>query len=95
MTKIHQFKQNQFINIKGQLYDLSSPKIMGIINCTPDSFFEVSRKTTEKEILKSVEEMIKLGVDIVDIGGASTRPNAEIPSIEEELKRVISPIKAI
>lgn len=95
MTKIHQFKQNRFINLKGNLYDLNSPKIMGIINCTPDSFYSESRKTQIDEILKTIESMLENGVDIIDIGGASTRPNAEIPSIDEEIKRIHEPLKAI
>ena len=95
MTKIHQFKQNRFINLKGNLYDLNSPKIMGIINCTPDSFYSGSRKNKIDEILKTVESMLENGVDIIDIGGASTRPDAIMPSIEEEIKRVFEPIKAI
>ena len=95
MTKIHQFKQNRFINLKGNLYDLNSPKIMGIINCTPDSFYSGSRKTHTIEILKTVESMLENGVDIIDIGGASTRPNALIPSVEEEIDRILEPIKAV
>jgi dihydropteroate synthase len=95
MTKIHQFKQNRFINLKGNLYDLNSPKIMGIINCTPDSFYSESRKTQINEILKTVESMLENGVDIIDIGGASTRPNALIPSVEEEIDRILEPIKAV
>lgn len=95
MTKIHQFKQNRFINLKGNLYDLNSPKIMGIINCTPDSFYSESRKTQIDEILKTIESMLENGVDIIDIGGASTRPNAEIPNIDEEIKRIHEPLKAI
>jgi len=95
MTKIHQFKQNRFINLKGSLYDLNSPKIMGIINCTPDSFYSGSRKTHTIEILKTVESMLENGVDIIDIGGASTRPNALIPSVEEEIDRILEPIKAV
>ena len=95
MTKIHQFNQNRFINLKGNLYDLNSPKIMGIINCTPDSFYSESRKTHIHEILKTVESMLKNGVDIIDIGGASTRPNAIIPNIDEEIARIHEPIKAI
>ena len=95
MTKIHQFKQNQFINLNGKLYDLNSPKIMGIINSTPDSFFSGSRKTLIKDILHTVEKMLENGVDIIDIGGASTRPNAVIPTIKEEIQRIEAPIKAI
>lgn len=95
MTKIHQFKQNRFINLKGNLFDLSTPKIMGIINCTPDSFYSESRRSIVKDVLKAVESMVENGVDIIDIGGVSTRPNALIPSINEEIDRVIEPIKAI
>jgi dihydropteroate synthase len=95
MTKIHQFKQNRFINLKGNLYDLNSPKIMGIINCTPDSFYSGSRKTIVSDILKSVESMLENGADIIDIGGASTRPNALIPSVEEEIERILEPIKSL
>lgn len=95
MTKIHQFNQNQFINLKGRLYDLSIPRIMGIINVTPDSFFTGSRKSGEKEILESVERMINDGADIIDLGGVSTRPNATIPSEKEELERVLNPIISI
>jgi dihydropteroate synthase len=95
MTKIHQFKQNRFINLKGNLYDLNSPKIMGIINCTPDSFYSKSRKNHVEEILKTIESMLENGVDIIDIGGASTRPNAVIPSVNEEIIRIHEPIKAI
>ncbi len=95
MTKIHQFKQNRFINLKGNLFDLSTPKIMGIINCTPDSFYSESRRSIVRDVLIAVESMVENGVDIIDIGGVSTRPNALIPSINEEIDRVIEPIKAI
>lgn len=94
-TKIHQFKQNGFINLNGNLYDLNSPKIMGIINCTPDSFYSESRKTQIVEILKTVESMLENGADIIDIGGASTRPSAILPSVDEEIERIYEPIKAI
>lgn len=95
MTKIHQFKQNGFINLNGNLYDLNSSKIMGIINCTPDSFYSESRKTQIVEILKTVESMLENGADIIDIGGASTRPNAILPAVDEEIERIYEPIKAI
>ena len=68
---------------------------MGIINVTPDSFYAGSRHTTTDIILKKAEEMINDGADFIDIGGYSTRPGAEIVSIEEELKRVIPSIQAI
>jgi len=80
------------INVKGSLVDLSTPKVMGIINVTPDSFFEGSRKNSLDQILKSAEEMIQSGADFLDIGGYSSRPGADNISIEEELNRVIKPI---
>ncbi len=83
------------INIKGALYDLSRPKIMGIINCTPDSFYENSRINDEKSILLRVEEMILGGIDILDIGGASTRPGSIFPTIKVEKERVIPAIEII
>jgi len=83
------------INIKGELYDLSRPKIMGIINCTPDSFYENSRVIDEKSILIRVEEMLKGGVDMVDIGGASTRPGSVLPTVKEEKERVLPAIQSI
>lgn len=88
MTKLHQLAQSKFINIKGKLYDLSQPKIMGILNLTPDSFFEESRKSTLKECIQSAQKMIVDGADMLDIGAISTRPNASIPDEEEEWKRL-------
>lgn len=84
------------LNIKGRILDLSTPKVMGILNITPDSFFEGSRFfDKKKELLKQVEKMITDGVDILDIGGYSTRPNATEISVREELRRVIPIIDAI
>jgi len=71
------------------------PKIMGILNLTIDSFYSASRITDEDSALRKAEEMIKEGVDIIDIGGESTRPGAEPLSEEEELKRVIPVISNI
>lgn len=81
------------INCKGQLIDLSNPKIMGILNLTPDSFFEESRSSELSDSLKKIEKMLKEGADIIDIGGMSTRPGAEEISEDEELKRVIPAIE--
>lgn len=68
--------------------DLSVPRIMGILNVTPDSFFEGSRKQTETEIIERVHQILAEGGDIVDIGAYSSRPNAEHISSEEEMKRL-------
>ena len=77
------------INIKGNLLNFSTPKIMGILNVTPDSFFDGGKYSTNDKILKQVEKMIKSGADIIDIGGYSSRPGAADISVDEELKRVI------
>ena len=83
------------INIRGNLYDLSSPKIMGILNVTPDSFYDGGKYKSLKEILNHVEKMIEDGMDILDIGGYSSRPGANDITIDEELNRVIPIIKEL
>lgn len=77
------------------LLDFSSPLVMGIVNTTPDSFYSASRVQNEKDVLKKVEAMVRDGADILDVGGASTRPGAEEPEEPEELNRVISVLKTI
>ena len=88
MTSNTSFRISRFIRIKGQLHDFSSPKIMGILNMTPDSFYEKSRMSHDNDLISTVENMIKAGADIIDIGASSTRPGAETPSAEEELVRL-------
>ncbi len=75
--------------------DLSTPLVMGIVNVTPDSFYKGSRFMSEKSILNVFEKMIAEGVDILDVGGYSTRPNAEFISQEEEIRRVADAIEVI
>lgn len=77
------------INCRGRLLDLSSPVVMGILNITPDSFYEGSRMKTEQEVRRQVDKMLEEGAQIIDIGGASSRPGADFVSVEEELNRVI------
>ena len=77
-----------YINVKGQLMDLSQPKVMGILNVTPDSFYAQSRLQTEKEIILRLQEMENEGASIMDIGAYSSRPNAQHISIEEEMERL-------
>jgi dihydropteroate synthase len=89
------FFTNMTINCKGQLLDLSIPKVMGIINVTPDSFFDGGKLTNTDAVLQHAERMLTEGADILDIGGMSSRPGAEIISAEEELKRVIAPLKTL
>ena len=69
--------------------DLSAPKVMAILNCTPDSFYDGGKFNDEKTVLIQVEKMLNEGADIIDIGGMSSRPNAEIISEVEELNRVL------
>ena len=83
------------LNIKGDVFDLSSPKIMGVLNVTPDSFYDGGVFSNEKKILVQVEKMILDGADIIDVGGYSSKPGAKTISLEEEEKRVIPIIKLI
>lgn len=83
------------INIKGELLDLSTPVVMGILNITPDSFYEGSRKQNEADILRRVEEIILQGGTIVDIGAQSTRPSSQFLSSEEEIERLSPALSAI
>lgn len=77
------------INCKGRLIDLTLPKIMGILNTTPDSFFAGSRSETTDLALKRIEKMLEEGADFIDIGGMSTRPGSAEISETEELERVL------
>ena len=81
------------INIKGNLLDLNKPKIMGILNVTPDSFFDGGLYDTEKKVDIQVMSMIEDGMDILDVGGYSSRPGAKEISINEEINRVIPVVK--
>lgn len=83
------------ININGDLVDCNEPKVAGILNVTPDSFFDGGRYSTIDKALKQTEKLIDEGADIIDIGGQSTRPDSEFLSDETELSIVIPVIKAI
>ena len=83
------------LRLKDKLFDLSKPKIMGIINCTPDSFYSESQIQSEKSLLVHIEKQIKEGVDIIDIGGYSSRPGAKEITIKEEIDRVLPAITSI
>jgi dihydropteroate synthase len=93
--EIKLIEKPKYINVAGKLLDLSIPKVMGVINITPDSFYEGSRVTEEKEILKAAAGMIEDGADIIDIGGYSSRPGAADLPPEEEKKRVLKAISLI
>ena len=86
---------NFSINCNGRLVDLNTPKIMGILNLTPDSFSDGGKFNNEKSTLLHAEKLLKDGADFIDIGAQSTRPNAEYLSAEEEIRRIGNVISLI
>ena len=95
ILNIDDFSIKKTLNIKGNLIDLSNPIIMGIVNLTPDSFYDGDLFNDKKKALLKVEKMIDEGADIIDVGGCSTRPGAEIVSEEEEWNRIVDVIQSI
>lgn len=96
-TKGTLFAHKESLKIRGELIHLSSPKVMGILNITPDSFVESSRHSDVSEVLKCAEKMLKEGAEFLDVGAYSTRPGAADVSMEEEWSRlalVLSPLRA-
>ena len=83
------------INIRGRLFDLSKPKVMGILNLTPDSFYDGGVHNEINKIEDHVNKMVNDGMDILDIGGYSSKPGAKNISVDEELTRVIPVLKHI
>ncbi len=83
------------LNINGCLKEYNRPQVMGIINVTPDSFYEGSRNINCRDVATRVERMLEDGVDFIDLGGYSSRPGGESVSIEEELNRVKIGLSAI
>lgn len=83
------------INCKGRLIDLTVPKVMGILNCTPDSFYDGGKFTNENELLRQAEQMLAEGADFIDIGAYSSKPNADFVSEEEELHRIIPVVEIV
>lgn len=86
---------NKTLRIRGKIIDLSKPKIMGILNVTPDSFYDGGFYTTEHDILTQADKMIREGADFLDIGGYSSRPGSHNITPDEEWKRVQKAIKSI
>lgn len=83
------------LNCKGKLLLIDKPLVMGILNITPDSFYEASRQQTNEEILVQATKMINEGADIIDVGGQSTRPGSKRISVKEELQRVLPAVEII
>lgn len=96
-ANISNSRSNPFstMNCRGQLIDLSEPKVMGILNVTPDSFSDGGKFNNENDALRQVEKMISEGAAMIDIGAQSTRPQAQLLSAEEEISRLGSLISKI
>ena len=83
------------INCKGQLLDLTTPKVMGILNLTPDSFYDGGKYSTPKTVLEQTEKMLKEGATFIDVGAYSSRPDAQHITEEEELNRIVPIIELL
>ena len=81
------------LNLRGRLMEFDRPAVMGILNSTPDSFYADSRMSTDDAIARRVDQMLAEGVDIIDIGGCSTRPGFQAPSTAEETRRVVRAVE--
>jgi len=95
MTKDTFFRKKATLNAGGKLIDLSRPKVMGIINLTPDSFYAGSRKPIVAEALQQAEKMLNEGAAFLDLGAYSSRPGAEDISVQEETDRLLPVVEAI
>ncbi|CAM3442670.1 Dihydropteroate synthase [Flavobacterium longum] len=83
------------INCKGRLIDVNTPKVMGILNVTPDSFFDGGRYNNDMAVLRQAESMLSDGADFIDIGGYSSRPGASEVAETDEIRRVVPAVTAI
>jgi dihydropteroate synthase len=95
MSEKNFFQAKQSLNIKGRLFDLSTPKVMGILNITPDSFYNKSRTATIDEALRKTEQFLTEGASFIDIGGYSSRPGAKDISPDEEVQRLVPVVESI
>src|SRR4028118_1841178 len=77
------------LNCRGRMMVINKPQVMGIINLTPDSFFEGSRFNTHADIIRQFEKLLLDGADIIDVGGQSTRPGSQQIDVDQELARVM------
>jgi len=89
------FKRKSSITLNGKLLDLKDPVVMGVLNVSPDSFFDGGKYNTTEAAVARAEQMLAEGVDIIDIGAVSTRPGAESVSTKEELNRLLPAITEI
>jgi dihydropteroate synthase len=95
MAEKNFFEPKQSLNIKGRLIDLSTPKVMGILNITPDSFYSNSRTKTIDEALTKAAQFLKDGATFIDIGGYSSRPGAKDISASEEIDRLVPVVEVL
>lgn len=95
MAKDTFFSSNTSINCRGKLLNLESPIVMGILNVTPDSFYDGGKYTSDSAIIKQAEKILSEGARIIDLGAVSTRPGAKEVSAEEEEERLLPVIKVI
>lgn len=89
------FSTKQTINCRGRLVDFSTPRLAGILNITPDSFYDGGRYTEEKQIIERAGAMLAEGADMIDVGAYSSRPGAADISPEEEISRLIKALKPV
>ena len=89
------FKRKSTITLNGEIIDLTSPIVMGILNVSDDSFYDGGKYTTKDAILKQVEKLVEEGAQIIDVGGVSTRPGAELIDTSEELARLLPAVKIV
>jgi dihydropteroate synthase len=95
MVKDTFFRKKRFITLRGKLFDLSLPRIMGILNVTPDSFYDGGFYEKPDQLRKKVNELLMSGADIIDVGGYSSRPHAKDISEKEELARITPALEMI
>ncbi|WP_316824590.1 dihydropteroate synthase [Pedobacter miscanthi] len=95
MAEKNFFEPKQSLNIKGKLIDLSTPKVMGILNITPDSFYSNSRTKTIDEALTKANQFLNEGATFIDIGGYSSRPGAKDISTNEEIDRLVPVVESL
>lgn len=95
IVKDTSFSPNSYINCRGKLLSLDKPIVMGILNITPDSFYDGGKYTSESAIIKQAEKILSGGAAILDVGAASTRPGAKEVSLEEEGRRILPILKLL
>src|SRR3954469_16060403 len=95
MAKYTVFNKKVTLNAGGKLIDLSTPKVMGIINLTPDSFYADSRKPLVDEAVQQAGKMLADGATFLDLGAYSSRPGADDISVQEETDRLLPTVEAI